>query len=88
MLVLIKEFVGTAFLAHLVGLRCKGELLWSVAKELVPKALNWLEELVKAFSLKRTFIGPYSRELAARNDAVISGRSCLQEPCREQSHPA
>lgn len=40
----------------MAGLRCKGELLWSVAKELIPKALNRLEVLVKEFSLKRTLI--------------------------------
>lgn len=48
--------MGEAFWAHMAGLRCKGELLWSAAKELVPKALNWLEEVVEAFSLKRTLI--------------------------------
>lgn len=38
LLVLIKESVGTAFLVHVVGWRYKGDLLWSVAKEPVPKA--------------------------------------------------
>lgn len=32
--------MGTAFLAHLAGLRYRGELLWCVAKEASPKGIT------------------------------------------------
>lgn len=78
--------MGGAFLAHVAGLRCTGELLWSVAKELVPKALNWLEKLVKAFSLKRKLI---AWDETAENWSGMM-LSCQEGPvCRlEQSHAA
>lgn len=86
-LFLFKESVGTAFLARVAGLRCKGELLWSVAKELIPKALNWLEVLVKEFSLKRTLIAQdqtgesWSGTMLSSQEVPSAGWS------REQSHP-
>lgn len=81
--------MGTAFLAHVAGLRYKGELLWCLAKELVPKALPQLEELGKAFSSKRQLIArDQKRESWSGMMVLGSGRSCLQAGAGDRATPA